>query len=122
MIKKKYSKELERIQSGLPDEIKQKLFYQKLISPTIREVFERTMNDETNSKEIRDKARDVLLTGALDETETTVDKEASIEANAYFDKEIDRSIKLGLLPAKLKDTLIKKICKKSKKESRIKQK
>ena len=92
MIKKKYSKELERIQSGLPDEIKQKLFYQKLISPTIREVFERTMNDETNSKEIRDKARDVLLTGALDETETTVDKEASIEANAYFDKEIDRSI------------------------------
>lgn len=116
-MKKIHLKEIERIQASLPSDIKSRLFKEISLNPTIKEVFERASADETNTEEVRQKAKDVLLTGVLDKTEVIVDEEVAKEANEYFEKEISRSIALGRLPAKLSNSFIKKIWKTSKKES-----
>lgn len=114
-MKKTHIKELERIQASLPEDIKNNLFITRSVNPTIKEVFEKAADDETNSEEIRQKAKDVLLSGALDATETVPNEEYTQKANEYFEKEIDRAIKLGRLPKHIKGNTNKKLWKTSKK-------
>lgn len=92
-MKKKDSKVLQEINTRLYNKYKSKLTYEKLIAPEYLAEAKRVALDPETNEITRRRTQNILDSGTLEETETTIDEEVKKQFEDEMDKEIDKAIK-----------------------------
>lgn len=104
------------IQENVPKELMEKLMIKVPIAPISKEIIDRALLDPEVDEETKEKLRIRIDSGYFEETKTTTDPEIEKQISEYYDKEIEKAIKMGLLPKKGK-SFISKIKKYGKKRN-----
>lgn len=115
-MKKKHLRVLEMITQGVPKELSEKLMKKDYIAPVAREAILRGLKDPQFDKEFKKKLQVKLDSGFFDQMVDVVDTEIEAKIEEYYTKEIEKAVKLGLLPKKDK-SILKKIKKYGKKRN-----
>ena len=108
----KAAKELRRIMSSIPDNLKKDITREEYATPAMREIYDRAMKDKTVNGKMKRKLSLLKDAGYLDKKEEVVNEEATTKIDKWLDEQIKRSIRLGRLPKPTKDEYNKFIGKK----------
>lgn len=115
-MKKKHLRIIEMIQENVPKELLDKLMIKVPVAPVSEEIVKRALEDPEVSEEIKEQMRTRLDSGYFDNTKTIADPEVEKQISEYYEKEIDKAVKMGLLPKK-RTSFISKIKKYGKKRN-----
>lgn len=115
-MKKKHLRIIEMIQENVPKELLDKLMIKVPVAPVSEEIVKRALQDPEVSEEIKEQMRTRLDSGYFDNTKTIADPEVEKQISEYYEKEIGKAVKMGLLPKK-RTSFISKIKKYGKKRN-----
>lgn len=90
-------RELRRIQESIPKELRERLTYETMVTPTMAKVVELGLRDKNVDEKVKEKLRAIKESGLLHQKESVVNKSVERKIKAYLDEEIDRSIRAGRL-------------------------
>lgn len=94
------NKEMSRIMASRPELLVQKVVTKKSLTPTMKMVFEKALEDPNISEEKKQQVRNLLESGQLDKEVTTEDRKIAKMLDDYVIREMKKSVKAGRLPNK----------------------
>jgi hypothetical protein len=94
------SKELRRINESVPQLLRDNTLIETAKTPEMKLVFEKAVEDENLSQEMRDKAKHLLDTGIFDKKKIVENPKVAKQRDDWVAREIKKAIKEGRLPNK----------------------
>jgi hypothetical protein len=91
---------LEKISNEAYEKFGKKMMREREVSPTVKFVFKKMLEDDHVSDEKKEKVKNLLDSGVLDQKEEYVDPKAEKLMKAYITRKTNQAIKQGLLPAR----------------------
>ncbi len=115
-MKKKTIDKLKEITDSIPKELKDSLMKKRLTMPVAKELLELAINEPDISEEKKDKYRNLLKAGYLDETEDYYDENVAHQIDVYVESKIMEAINNKQLPKSNFIGLIRKLKQQAKNE------
>lgn len=115
-MKKKTIDKLKEITDSIPKELKDSLMKKRLVMPVAKELLELAINEPDISEEKKDKYRNLLKSGYLNETEDYYDEEVAMQIDRHVESEIMKALDRKELPKSNFLGLIKKLKQQAKNE------
>ena len=94
------NKEMNRIMASRPQMLVKSVVTEKKITPTMKMVFEKALEDPNISEEKKEQVRNLLESGKLDQVRTKEDQRIAKMLDDYVIREMKKSVKAGRLPSK----------------------
>lgn len=108
-MKKKTIDKLKEITDSIPKELKDNLMKKRLVMPVSKELLELALNEPDIAEEKKEKYRNLLNAGYLNETEDYYDEDVAMKIDQYVETEIMEAIKRKELPKSNFIGLIRKL-------------
>lgn len=96
----RFNKVLRGIQSRVPAQWKQMAVTEAPFTPTMKMVFEKALESETIDEEKKRQIRNILESGQLSRTVPSENTKITKLIDNFVNREINKAIKVGLLPPK----------------------
>jgi hypothetical protein len=96
-IKDSDLRELRRIHDSIPEDLKKRLTYERLVTPGMAQGIELMLRDKNLTPELKQRLETVKESGYFSQKETVTNRTAEKKISHYLDEQIRRSIEAGRL-------------------------
>ena len=108
-MKKKTIDKLKEITDSIPQHLKDSLMKKRLAMPVSKEIMERAIQDPDIPEEKKERLRNLIVSGYMDEMEDYYDENVAMEIDRYVENKIMEAINNKQLPKSNFVGLIKKL-------------